>query len=240
MTIYVGSTKVGPCAVMQSIGVPREITSQGVFQRPSSNFTLTLPSDAATIGTYAMAYSFFSSTGLVSIELPNVSSVNGSSAMACAFARCTALTSINFAGLQSIRGEYALNEAFAQCTALTSVNFQNLTTITGGDSPLYQAFKSCSNLTSMNFPSLSTLTGYFALRWTFQSCSNLGSISFPSLNSNSFGSYTNQFNGMLSGVTGCTVHFPSNLQSVIGSWSDVTAGFGGTNTTVLFDLPATT
>ena len=45
---------------------------------------------------------------------------------------------------------------------------------------------------------------------------------------------------MLSGVTGCTVHFPSNLESVIGSWSDVTDGFDGTNTTVLFDLPATT
>jgi hypothetical protein len=44
---------------------------------------------------------------------------------------------------------------------------------------------------------------------------------------------------MLPGVTGCTVHFPSNLQSVIGSWADVTEGFGGTNTTVLFDLPAT-
>ena len=45
---------------------------------------------------------------------------------------------------------------------------------------------------------------------------------------------------MLRGVTGCTVHFPSNLEAVIGSWSDVTNGFGGTNTTVLFDLPATT
>ena len=44
---------------------------------------------------------------------------------------------------------------------------------------------------------------------------------------------------MLQGVSGCTVHFPSNLQSVIGSWSDVTNGFGGTNTTVLFDLPST-
>ena len=44
---------------------------------------------------------------------------------------------------------------------------------------------------------------------------------------------------MLSGVTGCTVHFPSNLQSVIGSWTSVSAGFSGTNTTVLFDLTAT-
>lgn len=62
---------------------------------------------------------------------------------------------------------------------------------------------------------------------------------FNSLTSSSFGSYTNQFSNMLSGVTGCTVHFPSNLQSVIGSWADVTNGFGGTNTIVLFDLPAT-
>ena len=44
---------------------------------------------------------------------------------------------------------------------------------------------------------------------------------------------------MLSGVTGCTVHFPSNLETVIGDWSSVTSGFGGTDTTVLFDLPST-
>lgn len=69
---------------------------------------------------------------------------------------------------------------------------------------------------------------------------NLKTLSFPSLNSNSFGNYTNQFDGMLIDVTGCTVHFPSNLQSVIGNWTSVQNGFGGTNTTVLFDLPATT
>ena len=74
----------------------------------------------------------------------------------------------------------------------------------------------------------------------FQNCTHLTSISFPALTSTSFGSFTNQFNNMLYGVTGCTVHFPSNLQSVIGSWADVTNGFGGTNTTVSFDLPATT
>lgn len=55
----------------------------------------------------------------------------------------------------------------------------------------------------------------------------------------SFENYTNQFNYMLQGVTGCAVHFPSNLQSVIGSWTDVTAGFGVTNTIALFDLTAT-
>jgi hypothetical protein len=84
------------------------------------------------------------------------------------------------------------------------------------------------------------VSGYQAMQFALIGCTGLTSLSFPALTSTSFGRYTNQFNGMLSGVTGCTVHFPSNLQSVIGSWSDVTAGFGGTNTTVLWDLPATT
>ena len=66
------------------------------------------------------------------------------------------------------------------------------------------------------------------------------SLSFPALTSSSFGSSKNQFNSMLSGVTGCKVHFPSNLKSEIGSWSDVRRGFEGINTTILWDLPATT
>lgn len=70
---------------------------------------------------------------------------------------------------------------------------------------------------------------------TFQGTS-LETLSFPSLTSTS----TMYFTDMLTGVTGCVVHFPSNLQSVIGSSTDVASGFGGTNTTVLFDLPATT
>jgi hypothetical protein len=41
---------------------------------------------------------------------------------------------------------------------------------------------------------------------------------------------------MLSGVTGCTVHFPLALQSTYSSDGRFTNGFSGTNTTVLFDL----
>ena len=105
---------------------------------------------------------------------------------------------------------------------------------------MYYAFYGCTGLTSVDLSSLTTINGSYAMYYAFQSCTGLTNISFPALTSTSFGSYTNQFNYMLRGVTGCTVHFPSNLQSVIGSWSDVTNGFGGTNTTVLFDLPATT
>ena len=140
------------------VGIPREVSSTGVYQMPTQSFTFKLPSNATDIGAYAMYYAFRSCTGLTSVDLSSLTTINGSNAM---------------------------HNAFSGCTGLTN-------------------------------------------------------ISFPALTSTGFGSYTNQFNNMLQGVTGCTVHFPRNLQSVIGSWSDVTKGFGGKNTTVLFDLPATT
>jgi len=92
---------------------------------------------------------------------------------------------------------------------------------------------------TVSFPSLTTVNGYRTMSNLF-SKTPLQTLSFPALTSTSFGSNTDQFYNIIGNVTGCTVHFPSNLQSVIGSWSDVLSGFGGTNTTVLFDLPATT
>ena len=64
-------------------------------------------------------------------------------------------------------------------------------------------------------------------------------IYFPAFNSNTFGNLTTYLDNIVSEAVGCTVHFPSNMQSIIGNWSSVQNGFGGTNTTVLFDLPAT-
>lgn len=118
--------------------------------------------------------------------------------------------------------------------------FIDLTGIIGlGDSALAYAFSGCINLTTpVVFTGITTLDNS-CLQNCFQNCTGLTSISFPDLKSTSFGSYTNQFNNMLLNVTDCTVHFPSNLQGVIGSWADITAGFGGTNTVVLWDLPAT-
>jgi hypothetical protein len=131
-----------------------------------------------------------------------------------------------------------MNNAFSSCGNLTSISFPNLTTISGS-SAMSSAFNSCDSLTSAEFPNLTTVSGSMCMIYIFGWCKNLTSISFPALTSTSFGSYTNQFASMLGGVTGCTVHFPSNLESVIGEWSTVTSGFSGTNTVVLFDLPAT-
>ena len=134
---------------------------------------------------------------------------------------------------------YALYYAFYNCTGITSVDLSSLTTI-GGSTAMSSAFYNCTGITSVDLSSLTTISGILAMSTAFSGCTSLTTLSFPALTSTSFGSYSNQFNNMLQGVTGCTVHFPSNLQNKIGSWSSVTSGFGGTNTTVLFDLPATT
>lgn len=152
-----------------------------------------------------------------------------------------ALETIIFSKLKTVSGRYGMMTCFGgreHFNNFDSSVFPVLEELTGSDA-MNKCFTKCTSLTSAIFPSLKIMTGDSALRYCFNDCTSLTSISFPALKSDSFGSYTNQFSGMLNSCSNVTVHFPSNLQSVIGSWSDVQNGFGGTNTVVLFDLPAT-
>lgn len=129
--------------------------------------------------------------------------------------------------------EYGLAYAFYDCTNLTSVDLSSITSI--GNYGMQSAFWFCSDLSSVDLRSVSSI-GSRGLQTAFTSCISLTSLSFPALTTSSFGSYSNQFNNMLQGCSGVTVHFPTAIASTIGSWSSVRNGFGGTNTTVLFDL----
>jgi uncharacterized ParB-like nuclease family protein len=186
---------------------------------------------------YAMQRAFIASQ-LETIDLSSLTTVSGNQAMYYAFLNCKGLTSVDLSNLTTISGGSAMQQAFSGCTKLTSVDLSSLTTVSGTKA-MNNAFSGCTKLTSVDLSSLTTVSGGGAFQNAF-AVSSLTSLSFPALTSTSFGNYTDQFNLMLRQVTGCTVHFPSNLQSVIGSWTSVTSGFGGTNTTVLFDLPATT
>lgn len=257
-------TGFGTVIVEPTTGIPREISSENVLQMPSGSYSYGLPNNVIDLGDYVLMDAFYRSS-IISADFSNLTDVSGSQAMYEAFYGCSNLSSVDFTNLESVSGITALGyafhfctsssfvsvsfpsltsigissmaHAFDQCVYLTTVDLGNLTTV--GTTGLSSTFMNCTNLSSVDFSNLSVLAGS-ALSSTFSGCTSLSSLSFPSLNSNSFGESTNQFNQMLYNVTGCTVHFPSNLQSVIGSWSDVTAGFGGTNTIILFDLPATT
>ena len=175
--------------------------------------------------------------GIVTMNgFPKLEEVNSSSAFNTAFSMCTNMTSVSFPKLKTIGsgGSQAFSFAFAGDTALTTVDFSLLETISSS-SGFSAAFQGCTALASISFPSLTTISNSQIFSQAFRNCTALTSISFPSLTEAGFGSYVNQFNNMLQGVTGCTVHFPSAVQAKVETTSGY-PNYGGTSTTVLFDL----
>ena len=215
--------------------IPRGIDANGVFGQPTQSFSFSLPSGATSVSAYALNNAFRGCTNLTSVDLSSLTKVSGIAALSNAFYGCTNLTSANLSSLTTVSGGSALQSVFYNCFNLTSVNLSSLTTVSGSSAFQY-AFFGCFNLASVNFSSLATLSGNNALNGAFLYCTSLTSLSFPSLTTSSFGHYTDQFNDMLSGCSGVTVHFPAAIQPTIGAWASVTSGFGGTNTTVLYDL----
>ena len=224
--------------------------------------TLDLSSLTVVSGSYGMQYSFQSCTKLTSVDLSNLTTILGTYALYFAFAYCSSLSSINLSSLKTISSSRGLCYTFRNCTSLTSVSLPQLSTVSGsegvascfygctklssvslpsllevtGSDGLTGLLEGCSLITTVNFPLLQRISGSQCLRACFKDCTSLEAVSFPSLNVNSFGSYTNQFTNMLQGCSNVTVHFPSILKSTLRNWDDVKTGFGGTNTTVLFDI----
>lgn len=192
--------------------IPRDVDANGTLVMPTMNASSLKFNTITKVNAYSMSNAFYGASGLTGV--------------------------LDLSSLTTISGIHAMEHAFDGCTGITGVILSSLTTISGAYS-MASAFVGCKGLTSIIFSSLNTITGGYGMSNAFRGCTGLTSISFPALKTTSFGTLKTQFNGMLQDVTGCTVHFPSNLQSVLGSWTSVTGGFGGTNTTVLFDLPAT-
>lgn len=178
----------------------------------------------------------FSSTGITTADFSGLVSVSENNCFNEVFNKCYSLTSVDFSSLTAINGESAFIRAFYDCSSLVNINFSSLASANGNYVFQYAFFN--TRLQNVTFPTLSAIKGQNTFTYAFYACAYLQSVSFPAL-TRDFYRYSGVFYNMLVGVSGCTVHFPSNLQSVIGSWSDVQNGFGGTNTTVLFDLPAT-
>ena len=268
--LMLGTREVTPAIFTRSdnIGIPREVSQQGVYQMPSENFTFSLPSDATDVAVNCLSSAFYGCTGLTSVDLSSLTTVSSDNGLYYAFYGCTSLTSVDLSALTTLSGRDCLSSAFYGCTSLTSIDLSSLTTVSGinslqdafygctsltsidlsslttvsGESGLSDAFKYCSALTSVDFPSLITLN-YRGLSYAFQYCTNLTDIYFRTLTISSFGSYKNQFGNMMYG-TGTskthTIHFPANMESTI-SGLDGYPLFGGTSGYVVlaFDLPAT-
>lgn len=182
-------------------------------------------------------YSVASRPIFTSVSLPKLVIISSDYAFNNAFKYNSALLSFDMGKVEVISGRAACYRMLEGCSSLTSVDVSKVEEITGINALAY-AFSGCTALTTLSFNSLRVLTGDTALERCFSN-SGITSLYFSALTSNSFGENTSQFNNMLRGCTNVTVHFPSNLQSVIGSWTSVASGFGGTNTTILYDLSET-
>lgn len=194
------------------------VVSNGVLSRPTNNNLVTIKTSSDVTNIAPFAFQTFSNDVGLFIA--------------------SNIAAVDFSSLTTITGNFAFEGAFTDCENMTSANFSNLISVTAVGA-FEGAFEHCSSLTNVDFSSLTTIK-HDTFNNTFQSCTSLTTLSFPSLTLAGIGNYGSQFDYMLQGVTGCTVHFPSNLQSRMSNWDSIVNGFGGTNTTVLFDLPATT
>ena len=189
-------------------------------------------------GTYACAETFYG-TRVSGFSAPSLTNVGGERACYRMFVS-SQITYASMPSLVTVSATWAFYEAFSK-SRVSSIDVSSLQTVSG----LYafsRAFYDCDYLTTISFPVLENITGQKAFYWAFAS-STISSLSFPALKSTSFGSYKDQFDGMLTGVTDCMIHFPTNLNPALGSTVISSLNgypdFGGTHTQLSFDLPAT-
>lgn len=263
--LYLGTQELTPLIYdkEESVGITRGVNASGVYGFPAQNFSFSLPSDATSItanrilkeafygcatltsidasslvsvsGDDAFNYAFYNCTALSSADFSSLETI-GDECFYCAFYGCTSLTHIDLSSLRETSGSRSLYRTFYGCTSLTSVDLSSLTTLHGSEDA-YEVFRGCTSLTSVNLSSLTTLAGGRLMASAFYGCSSLRTLSFPALLPDGItGTVTNYFDAMLYDCTNVTVHFKSEMQQKIGSWTSVQNGFSGTNTTVLFDL----
>lgn len=210
-------------------GMQYAFASTGVSSFSANNIT-------SITGGYACYYMLNYTSSLTTFSMNSLTTVSGASALAECL-RSSGVQTVNLPNLEYLTNSYAMQGFCRSCSSLTTINMPKLKSITGTNAMSYAFYG--TRITTYTFEALEEVNASTVFYRTFGNNSYLQSLYFPKLKSTSFGNKTDQFNGMLYGDSGVTVHFPSNLQSVIGSWADVQAGFGGTNTTVLFDLTAT-
>ena len=183
----------------------------------------------------ACSYMFSHCTGITKIDLSGLGNINKDRCLNNACEYCTNLVSADLSSVYRLYGAYTLSYMFSHCSALTQVNIDALQQVYD-NSALQCIFEYCTSLPCFYFKTLSILNGTTCLSSAFKGCTSLQSVWFYALAQNSFGSQTGVFSTMLKECSNVTVHFPMAIQATIGSWSDVTGGFGGTNTTVLYDI----
>ena len=147
------------------VGITREVTAQGVYQIPQSNFTFSTPESALDLGDKALKGAFWypdeiGTSTLVGADLSSLTQISGASALSSAFRQCLNFTTCNLSNVTKITGHLALSYAFA-ASGITSLSVDKLVKI--GD-----------DTTTSN-------DNYGQFSWAFQYVTTLLQLSFPLL-----------------------------------------------------------
>jgi len=240
-----GCTGITTVDLGNLITISGDYTFSGAFKGCKNISSLDLSSLTTVSGSsscYQMFHceSSYNTAYTGALDLSNLTTVSGSLGCSSMFTGWAGITSVDLSSLTTISGTGGCSTMFRKCTNLASVNLSSLKELIGNSGGECQGmFGYDTSLTSVTFTALDTIPGSQACYQMFYSCTGLTSVSFPALKTTSFGSNTNQFQAMLALCSGVTLHFPSNLQSTISGLTGYSSGFSGTNTTILFDLPAT-
>lgn len=185
---------------------------------------------------YALPYVYEGSSSVPqNLDLSSIETINVYS-LYRTFAG-TQVQTVDLSGLKTLPGgsQNELSYCFYNCHSLTSVDLSGLEE-TGGTSSTQGHFNN-------------TFTGTAITTLTFTSLHTIGQYSFPQMINGLTGvviyfpavttfGHNRSLQNMCGGATNTTVHFPSNVQSAVEALNGYPS-FGGTNTTLLFDLPAT-
>lgn len=230
--LYLGRQLISPVTSRANGALRVGAKTNGELEYKTTDFVM--PDEVTTIKGEAMRYGFYGVKSLKTVDFNNVTKISGVNACANAFQGCTNLESVDMSSVIDIFGNNtAINSMFSGCTNLKHVDMSSVERITA-TTTFANGFLNCTSLEYMEFPRLWYLFGHLCCQNLFKGCTSLKEVKFPALADMNKG--TNQFNNMLTGVTGCTVHFPAGMETYISALADYQAGFGGTNTTVLFDL----
>lgn len=197
-----------------------------------------------TGGSGCFSSAFVYQTQITSLDFSNVFSIEGSQMCANMFKGCSRLASVNMSSLDHIY-DAALQNIFQDCPVV-DIDLSRFREIRGGSGTIYpmsSAFSGNTAITNISFQSLRLLYPTNALEAAFNGARNLRDIYFPALTESSFGPSKTQLKNLVRSVTGCTIHFPKNLDPENGGVVLPTLNgyplFSGTNTVLAFDLPST-
>lgn len=205
-----------------------------------SNTNIDLSSLTTISGNNACQYTFYSCKGITNVDLSSLTTIKASYAIRSCFYNNIHLVSADLSSLTTVSGSYAMRETFQNCTNLTSVDLSSLTYVYS-NGEFFNCF-AATGLTSVSLDSFKLATSVSQpLAYMFTRCPNLKDIYFKAFSGNNNNINTLDGN-FITGVDGCTLHFPKNLDPQTGSTiiSSMTGypNFGGTNTVLAFDLPS--